>query len=188
MRFLLVAGCAEIVSLHRVVQVAAWFTLTILLQRLQRKHLLPPVRLPTPTPTLTVTLTVTMTRSFGSHGRPWWGATHMCSRNDQAPSVLKHKYHCHLNHECSEVGFGGFHQLSLFFLAGGGGGSQGALLTPPPPSIESPSTPCVVTLMHHRGSVMTALSHPFGLKRRFVELGVSEMVGACAAYVWAYPY
>ena len=43
-----------------------------------------PVTLPvtlTLTPSLIVTLPVTLTptRPRGSHGRPWWGATHMCN-------------------------------------------------------------------------------------------------------------
>ena len=85
-------------------------------------------RTPTATPALPPTLTLTLTRSCGSHGRPWWGATHMYSGIDRGLSVLKHKYHRHLNHEGLDVGFWGSRQLSLF---GEEGSSQGALSTPP---------------------------------------------------------
>ena len=47
MRFMLVASCVQSVSLHGVVQVAVWLTVTMGLQGLQRRHLLTPV-LPPP--------------------------------------------------------------------------------------------------------------------------------------------
>ena len=44
-----------------------------------------PTLIPIPTPTLTLTAIVmaipTLPSSCGSNGRPWWGATYMCSWN-----------------------------------------------------------------------------------------------------------
>ena len=70
---------------------------------------------------------------------------------DGEPSVLKHKYHRHLNHEGPEGGFGGSRQLSLFL----GGSSQGALSTPPPPHSNcKPGYPCIFTcaIMEYGGT------------------------------------
>ena len=72
------------------------------------------------------------------------GGLHTCvARIDQGPSVLKHKYHRHLNHEGPEGGFGGSRQLSPF----GGGLARGLYQPPPPPppsnckpSLQAPPT------------------------------------------------
>ena len=80
--------------------------------------------------------TINPPRSFSSHGKPWC-TLHTCVAGiDRGPSVLKHKYHPHLNHEVPEGGFGGSRQLSPY----GGGLARGSI-TPPPPPIASPVTP-----------------------------------------------
>ena len=93
---------------------------------------------------------VTLTRSCGSHERPWW-ALHTCVAGiDRGPSVLKHKYHRHLNHEGPEGGFVGSRQLSLW----GGGSSQGALSTPPPPKCKPGYPMCIPLLVRREGFIM----------------------------------
>ena len=134
------------VFLHGVVQVAVWMTLTMRLQGLQRTHQLPPVLPPTPTPAQGLTQTpalpvtlpliptpiVTLTLTLTMHGadvdcnslyvlmQGLGGALHTCVAGiNLGPSVLKHKYLYHSNHEGPKVDCGGFCQLSLFFWGGG---------------------------------------------------------------------